>query len=142
VAIFSNNETPDLNNSGTRTATGTSAFYSSDIAAETTNESGVNIGRTIITGRGAIYERWLDERKHYVSEAGITGKVGEFTVVNGGIEVKTERIRLILRAPINRLQDVVAATWSITTSFPIPSDVGSGGPELYKRAVIIESAID
>lgn len=141
IAFFLNTESPDPLNSGARTATGTSAFYSEDIGAETTNESGVNIGRIIITGRGALYERWLDE-KQYVTEAGVTGKVGEFTVVNQGIEVQTERIRLILRAPQNRLQDVVAATWSISTSFPVPSDVSSGGPQRFKRAIVIEHALD
>jgi len=77
-----------------------------------------------------------------VTEAGITGKVGEFQVVNAGVEVETKGIRLILRAPLNRLQDQVAATWSISTSFPVPSDVTSGGPQRFKRAVVIEHAID
>lgn len=142
IAFFLNTESPDPLNTGDRTATGTSAFYSEDVGAETTNESGINVGRILVTGRGSIYERWLDESKHYVTEAGITGKTGEFTVVNNGIEVLTERIRLILRAPINRLQDQVAATWSISTSFPIPSDATSGGPERFKRALVIEHALD
>ena len=141
IAFFLNTESPDSLNSGTRTATSANAFYSEDIGAETTNNTGVNIGRIIVTGKGSIYERCLDE-KQYVTEAGITGKVGEFTIVNQGVEVLTERIRLILRAPINRLQDVVAATWSITTSFPIPSDVTSGGPQRFKRALVIEHALD
>lgn len=141
IAFFSNNESPDYNNSGARTTTGTNAAYSRDIGAETTNESGVNIGRTIVTGRGAIYEKGLDESA-YVTEAGITGKQADFQVVNGGVEVQTERIRLILRAPLNRLQDQVAATWSITTCFPVPSDASSGGYERFKRAVSIEHALD
>ena len=138
---FLNAEAPDSSNCGARTATGTNAFYSEDIGAETTNETGVNIGRIVVTGRGALYERALDERQ-YVTEAGITGKVGEFQVVNAGVEVETKGIRLILRAPLNRLQDQVAATWSISTSFPVPSDVTSGGPQRFKRAVVIEHAID
>src|SRR5262249_23732307 len=126
---------------GPRTATGVSAMYSQDIGAETTNESGVNVGRVLITGRGAIYEKGLNEDQ-YVTEAGVTGRTGEFQVVKAGVEVKTERVSLILRAPLNRLQDMVAATWSITTAFPIPSDVSSGGPQLFKRAVVIEHAMD
>jgi len=141
IAFFLNTESPDPVNSGARTATGTNAFYSEDIGAETTNETGVDIGRIIVTGRGAMYERWLDESA-YVTEAGVTGKTGEFTVINQGMEVLTERIRLILRAPINRLQDIVAATWSITTSFPIPSDITAGGPQRFKRAIVIEHAQD
>lgn len=141
IAFFLNNETPDSLNSGLRVATGASSFYSEDIGAETTNASGINIGRVIITGRGALIERWLDE-KSYVTEAGVTGKVGEFTIANNGVEVQTERIRLILRAPMNRLQDQVSATWSISTSFPVPSDVAAGGPQRYKRALAIEHALE
>jgi hypothetical protein len=140
IAFFLNTESPDGGNAGDLVPTGANAQYSSGIGAETTNESNIGIGRVVLTGRGAIYEKWLDE-KSYVTEAGITGKAGEFTIVNAGIEVQTERIRLILRAPVNRLQDIVAASWSITTSFPIPSDVTSGGPQRFKRALVIEHAL-
>jgi hypothetical protein len=141
IAFFSNNEAPDFANCGPRTSTGTNAFYSQDIGAETTNNGGINVGRTVITGRGAIYEKTLDEAS-YLTEAGVTGKMGEFQVVNQGITVETDRIKLILRAPINRLQDQVSATWSITTSFPVPTDITAGGPQRYKRSVIVESALD
>jgi len=140
--FFMNTESPDWTNSGTRVSTGANAFYSSDVGAETTNNSGVNIGRIVVTGRGALYERWLDEKKHYVTEAGLTGKQGDFQIVNAGIEVETEHVRLILRAPLNRLQDVVAASWAITTCFPVPTDSTSGDASRYKRAVVIEHAQD
>lgn len=140
-SFYLNNENPDFNNAGARTVTSTLAAYSEEIGAETTNDGGVNIGRCIVTGRGALYERYLDESQ-YVTEAGVTGKVGEFQTINAGIEVQTDNIRLILRAPINRTQDVVAATWSITTSFASPSDLTAGGNERYKRAVVIEHALD
>lgn len=140
IAFFLNTESPDDTNVGALTSTGTTAQYGEDIGAEVTNDSGVGVGRVLVTGRGALYEKYLDE-KQYVTEAGITGKAGDFQVVNSGIEVSTERIRLVLRAPINRLQDQVAATWSITTAFPVPSDVTSGGPERFKRAIVIEHAL-
>ncbi len=141
IAFYLNNESPDWSNTGARTATGTSSYYSEDIGAETTNSSGINVGRILLTGRGCMVERRLDESQ-YMTEAGISGKEGEFTVVNQGMQVETDGIRLILRAPQNRTMDMVAATWSITTSFPIPSDVSSGGPERFKRALIIEHALD
>lgn len=140
-ACFVNTESPDLNNCGTRTATGTNAFYSKSIHAETTNEGGINIGRVIVTGKGALIEKGLDE-SDYVTEAGVTGKVGEFQVTNAGMAINTERVRLILRAPLNRMQDKVAATWSISTGFGVPSDVGTGDVALFKRAMVIEHAID
>lgn len=141
VRFFSNNEVPDNTNSGALTATGSVAQYSEDIGAETINENGVSIGRILVTGRGVMYEKYLDESA-YVTDAGITGKEGNFQIVNAGMEVSTENIRLILRAPLNRTQDQVAATWSITTSFALPSDVSSGGPERYKRGVVIEHALE
>jgi len=141
VAFFMNNESPNANNTGERTATGTKAYYSEEVGAETTNEGGIDVGRVLITGSGALYERWLNEGQ-YVTEAGVVGKVGEFQVVNNGVNILTERIRLILRAPLNRMQDKVAATWSITTSFPIPSDVTApSGPQRYKRAIVLEHAL-
>lgn len=141
VMFILNTESPNDVNSGSKVATGTKAYYSRDIGTETVNEDGTRIGRMIITGRDSIYERGLDEASNYVSEAGLNGKQGEFDIVNNNVQVSTDRIRLIMRAPQNRLQDIVSVTWSITTSFPVPSDIGAGGPERFKRALVIEHAI-
>jgi hypothetical protein len=139
IMFYLNPEAPDSVNSGTRTATGTSAFYSKGIAAETTNNGGFEVGRVIVTGRNCMFERYLNESQ-YVSEAGVTGKVGEFDIVSNGVAVSTENVRLTLRAPIDRLQDIVASTWSISTGFALPSDATSGGNARFKRAVAIEFA--
>jgi len=142
IMFFMNTESPETANSGATTATGPNfAQYSADIGAETVNDSGVAIGRTIVTGKGALYERYLDESQ-LVTEAGTVGKIGEFDVVNNGITILTERIRLVIRAPFDRLQQVVGSAWSITTSFPIPSDItAQSGPERFKRAIVIESSV-
>lgn len=141
IMFFMNTESPDRLNTGALTPTGASSVYAEDIGAEVVNASGVNVGRILITGRGALYEKWLPG-SNFVSEAGVTGKMGEFEIVNSGLTVQTERIDLILRAPLNRLQDTVAATWQISTAFPVPTDITSGtGPERYKRAVVIEHAL-
>ena len=71
----------------------------------------------------------------------MTGKIGEFDVVNNGLSIGTDRIRLVIRSPLDRLQDVVSSTWSISTAFAAPSDItATSGPALYKRAIVIESA--
>ena len=141
VMLFLKTESPESANSGPTTFTGpTNAVYSQDVGAETTNDNGVPIGRTIVTGKGALYERYLDESQ-FVTEAGTVGKIGEFQVVNNGIEILTERIRLVVRAPFDRLQQVVSSAWSISTSFPVPSDITApSGPERFKRAIVIETA--
>jgi hypothetical protein len=140
VLFYMNTESPTSTNSGTLVATASSGVYASGIGAEVVNGSGVNIGRVLITGKGTVYEKYLDESQ-YVTEAGVVGKVGEFDVVNNGISILSERIRLVLRAPLDRLQQTVSATWSISTSFPIPSDITApSGPQRFKRAVILEHA--
>lgn len=141
IMFFMNTEAPTNLNSGATTSTGTLALYSRDIGAETVNDAGLRIGRILVTGKGALYEKYLDESK-YISEAGVTGKIGEFDVINAGVSITTERIRLVLRAPVDRLQDNVAASWSISTAFPVPSDVTAGsGPQRFKRAIVIEHAL-
>lgn len=143
VLFFMNTESPNTLNAGTRVFTGpNNAMYSPGIGSETTNDSGTNIGFVLITGKGALYERYLDESQ-YVTEAGTVGKIGEFDIRNGGIQILTERIRLVLRAPIDRLQQVVSAAWSISTCFPVPSDVTatSIGAARFKRAVVLQHAV-
>ena len=74
--------------------------------------------------------------------ARLTGKRGEFQLTNMGVAVESRNIGLIIRAPIDRMQNIVGAAWSITAGWAIPTDVtGPGGTELYKRAVTIESAV-
>lgn len=141
VMFFMNAESPETINSGNQTTTSGSAIYANEIAAETVNGAGVAIGRVLITGKGSFYEKYLDESA-YVSEAGVTGKIGEFAVVNDGLQIMTDRIRLIMRAPIDRMQQKVSLSWSISTSFPVPSDITApSGPERFKRAVVLNHAL-
>lgn len=141
VMFFMNSESPQDTNTGTQTATGLLGVYGQDIGAEVVNGTGVRIGRVIITGKGCLYEKGLDE-SNYVSEAGITGKIGEFDVINNGLQILTERIRLVMRAPLDRLQQTVSTSWSISTSFTAPSDITApSGPQRYKRAIVLEHAL-
>ena len=106
-------------------------------AFETTNPASVVLHRPIFTGQGAIEEKYLDESK-YISEAGVQGKIGEFTVVNGGMQIMTERIRLILRAPLDRLQQTTSAAWSFSGDWTMPTDqTATSSAAAYKRAVIV-----
>jgi hypothetical protein len=104
---------------------------------EMTNPTSIALHRPIFTGMGAVEEKYLDESR-YISEAGIQGKIGEFAVVNGGVQVMTERIRLILRAPTDRLQQVTAATWSYSGDWPIPTDATAlSSPAAFKRSCVV-----
>lgn len=148
VLFYKNNECPDDTNTfdvlGALTTSTTIALvdakYSTDIGAEVINGSGVKIARSIITGRNPLVEKGLDESA-YLTEAGIVGKIGEFDIKSGGAQVNTQRIRLIMRAPLDRLQQFVSCTWSFTLGFAAPSDLTApSGPERFKRAVVMEHA--
>lgn len=113
------------------------ARLAKEIGAEVTNENGYDIRRCIITGGGVMSEKYLDESK-FITEAGVMGKIGEFSIVNGGVAVMTQRIRYILRAPQDALQQTVTQSWSWSGDFATPSDALSGDTARHKRAVVIE----
>lgn len=141
--FFRNTEAPKRTNVGTLVATGNGigqAVGAPKIGAEVTTDLGVNVNRTIVTGGGALRELFIPEGSAYVSDAGVTGEVGGFQVTTGGVTVNAERVRYILRAPLDRLQQVVSQSWSWSGDFTTPSDSLTDGPSTYKRACVIESA--
>jgi len=115
------------------------AIMAQELGGEIVNANGVAIRRTLVTGGGAIIEKYLDESK-FVTEAGVNGRIGEFSLINGGVTVMAQRIRYILRAPQDKLQQVVDQTWSWSGDFGVPSDALSGDSARFKRAVVIEGA--
>lgn len=137
--FFRNNELPDTFNSGTLRSSGLLAQSSAAIGGEILNATAVVIRRELVLGGACIYEKYLDESK-FITEAGVQGKIGEFTVVNNSVQIMTQRIRYILRAPQDRLQQVVSQAWSWSGDFPIPSDQNVGNAARFKRSVVIEHA--
>lgn len=100
--------------------------------------SAIEIHRPLFTGQGYLEEKYLDESR-YISDAGVIGKIGEFAVMNNGISIMTERIRLILRAPLDRLQQNTSAAWSFSGDWPVPTDstVQTSSAD-FKRAVVVQ----
>jgi hypothetical protein len=96
--------------------------------------AGQPLYRILFTGQGGIYEYWMDH-SNLLTEAGITGKIGEPTINNNGIEVMTDRLKLILRAPLDRLQQKVASTWTLFADWPVRTDGASGDAARIKRFV-------
>lgn len=145
--FYSNSESPSQLNAGllqpSRPVSAAGARLSKEIGAEVVNSSGVSILRTVISGGGALYEQYIDESE-YLSSAGVQGKVGAFQQVsNNGIAIMLDRIRMILRAPQDRLQQVVSQTWSWSGDFGVPSDFRGGLTSArFKRSVVIESGQD
>lgn len=100
--------------------------------------SGTPVHRPLFIGQGAIYEYYQD-LSGLITEAGITGKVGEPRINNNGIEIATDRVQLIIRAPLNRLQDQVATSWKFIGDWPLRTDGTTGDAARYKRVIAIET---
>ena len=103
---------------------------------ELTTGAGLSVYRAFVFGAGTIYEKYIPEER-YISEAGVTGKVGEFSIVNNSLQVMTDRIRYIIRSPLDRLQQVVSQSWSWSGDFAIPTDGVTGNAGKFKRGVVI-----
>lgn len=136
--FFRNSEAPiDATVDGGPTAT-----YSQDdpFAGELFNSgaaTGVPIHRPLFVGQGGIYEYYQDLGQ-LITDAGVTGRVGEPSITNNGIEVMSERIQLIIRAPLNRLQDSVSTSWKFIGDWPVRTDATTGDAARYKRILAIE----
>jgi hypothetical protein len=134
--FVTNNEVPITRN----VYPGDGVTFSADdpFAAELKNTgltSGMDVHRMLFTGFGGIREYYQDPGA-FITEAGMIGKMGDVGFVNNGIEVSVERCKMIIRAPLNRLQDNVACTWTFIGDFPVRTDGASPGSSArYKRAI-------
>jgi hypothetical protein len=99
--------------------------------------TGVKIHRPLFVGQQAIFEYYQD-LSLLITDAGITGRVAEPRITNNGIEVFAERIQLILRAPLNRLQDTVSSSWKFIGDWPVRTDAATGDAARFKRLLAIE----
>lgn len=132
--FYRNNEAPNSQTCNPNVVRGNTHGF------ELTNGASIDIRRPMCTGMGWIEEKYLDESQ-FISQAGVMGKIGEFAITNTGVQVVTERIRLIMRAPMDALQQVTTAAWSFSGDFPVPSDeLGPGSKATFKRAVIVAHA--
>lgn len=121
---------------------GSTASYSLDdnFAGELFNTgaaSGMKVHRLLFCGQGQIMEYYQD-LSNLITEAGITGRTADPRITNNGIDVFTDRIQLIIRAPLNRLQDMVSTSWKFIGDWPVRTDGAVGDAAYYKRCVVIE----
>lgn len=100
--------------------------------------SGTPLHRTLLIGQGGLFEYYQD-LSALITDAGITGKVGRATIDNNGIEVNTDRIQLVFRSPLNRLQDLVSTSWKFIGDWPVRTDAATGDAARYKRVCQIIS---
>lgn len=121
---------------------GSSATYSEDdnfggevYAGGTTG--GVKVRRCLIVGYGAM-QRWTKDSGGEVTEAGITGKRATWNIDNNGITINTDRIDMVIRAPLDRAQEVVSTGWKWMGGFVVRPDGATGDACRFKRTGTIE----
>jgi hypothetical protein len=111
-------------------------LYNTGVAATAT----ARINRVLLTAQGGIKEYYSDLNE-LITEAGVTGKVAEPRIVNNGIEINADRVQLIIRGPLNRLQDVVSTSWKFIGDWPTRTDSATGSTARYKRFHTIECGV-
>jgi hypothetical protein len=96
-----------------------------------TNIAGVEVYRPIVCGDGALVKAPFSEMADLISamQAGSTVQVDMI----GGV------VR-ILRAPLDRLGQVLSSTWSWVGGYTVGTDILTGDSATYKRAVVVEHA--
>lgn len=99
--------------------------------------TGNKIHRMMFTAQGGMFEYYSDLNA-LITEAGVTGKIGDPRIVNNGIEIMSERIQLIIRGPLNRLQDQVATSWKFIGDWPVRTDAATGDASRFKRLLCLE----
>lgn len=95
------------------------------------------VHRILFTAQDGIMEYFTDQSK-LLTEAGVTGFTADPRITNNGIEVFVDRVQFIVRAPLNRTQDMVATTWRWQGDFPLRTDAATGSAARYKRFGVIE----
>lgn len=99
--------------------------------------AGVKIHRILFTAQGAVME-YFSDMSQLITEAGLNGVVADPRITNNGIEINTDRIQMLIRAPMNRLMDQVATTWKFMGDWPMRTDAATGSAARYKRVMVIE----
>lgn len=140
TVFFSNQECPQVMTVGDKT--GNTFSLKDPFAGELWNVgvSGVGsvpIHRALFVGQASIIEKWCDLGA-LITDAGITGKVGEFSITNNGIDVMADRIQLILRAPLDIFQNIVTSAWKFIGDWPVRTDCATFDSARYKRLFVIE----
>lgn len=121
---------------------GTTATFTADdnFAGELYNSgatTGIPVHRVLFTGTEALTEYYSD-MSALITEAGTNGKVGEFSITNNGIEVMVDRVRVIIRAPMDRLQQEVSTAWHFIGDWVVRTDAATGSASRYKRVQVLQ----
>lgn len=96
----------------------------------TTGTGGLTIRRPMVCGADCCIEGPFE---------GMGTLLGEANVAQGVVQM-VQGIAFIQRPPLDRLQQVIASSWSWVGDYAVPTDATTGTPAQYKRCVVIEHA--
>lgn len=138
TVFYENNECPlsDTVNGGLTNAWDATDPFGGEVQNAAASGS-IPIHRVLFVGFGAAKEYYSD-LSQLMTEAGVTGKIAEPRITNDGIEVFSERIRFIIRAPLDRMQNKVAISTQFIGDWAVRTDSATGDKARYKRVVEIE----
>lgn len=96
-----------------------------------TNDSSVPVYRPIVCGQDSLIKAPFENMADLVS-ASQAGGVAQIDMING--------IARILRAPLDRLGQVLTSSWSFIGGYTVGTDLLTGDASAYKRGVVLEHA--
>lgn len=137
--FYRNNEVPQTGNVfGGSTATFSQRDpLSGELWSNGSSTTGVPVHRALIVGREAFQEYYVDQTA-MITEAGVQGRIERgATVRNNGVELEVDRIKVIMRAPQDRLQENVATTWAFQGDFVVRTDGATGDQAAFKRIGVV-----
>lgn len=139
TVFYRNSECPQATtvDGGTTDSYSTDDPFGGELFTLGSATTGVPIHRPLFSGMGAIKEYYLN-MSELITEGGVTGKVGEPKVTADGIEVNVDRVQLIIRAPLDRLQEKVACSWKFYGAYAVRTDVTTGDAAAFKRMGVVE----
>lgn len=99
--------------------------------------TGVKVRRALVTAPGGL-TRYSKKRDDQITEAGVTGKVGKWNIDANGMSVNMDNIDLVIRAPIDALQEQVRTSYVYQGNWVERTDAATGDASRYKRVGVIE----
>ena len=106
--------------------------FAAEVYTKGSSSTGLPVHRALISGQGGCMEYYLP-LDLLLTTAGITGQIAEPSITNNGIELNTDGIQFLIRAPLNLWQDQVPVTWKIIADWPVRTDALAIGSQRYKR---------
>jgi hypothetical protein len=146
---YENNENPQLHNvnipnGSTDGATGDQytplreSFAGELFPNGTPTAAAGKVQRVLVTGGEFLREYYVDQDS-YITEAGVNGKISEMPRTgSGSVQLMAQRIKLIQRAPQDRLQEIVSQSWRFVGDFVARTDAATGDGRYIKRAAAVE----